>query len=364
MRLFSKFKGNTRGNKKDLMKKLNQGEKVALVEKKNRFSIWNDYLGSSETAKRKKELLSIKDNEDKFVLAGPAVTAKNGGAKGRVLKIKQQGLEFKLYEPPEFDDALTAQLQDVETKIGYRFKNLSLLSMAFTHRSALGYNSHADYERLEFLGDAVLDLVIAHLLCEYHIKAKEGDLSKMRAALVNTQSLANFAKELGFSSYVKLGRNESHNDGANRPSILADVVEAIVGAVFLDGGYSSAFNVAKKMFGTSIEQVVPSDPKTELQEALHVSGSDLPQYLLKCVEGPEHSPNFVTVVLVDGEVVGFGNGATKKASQQEAAAFALARTVTNAVRIPLKKGQKEIIAHLLNCDCRPEKTEKLEREFL
>ena len=364
MRFFGKSQGSSRGNKKDLMKKLNQSERTPLGDIKNRFNIWDDHR-DADVSKKKKEFVPIKNNEEKFVLASPSTDSWQ--LKAQAAKSKQTETDFKLDDTGEADPVVSAEMHNVETKIGYRFKNPSLLSTAFTHRSALGQNTRVDYERLEFLGDAVLDLVVAQLLCDNHMKAQEGELSKMRAALVNTQTLANFAKELGFSSYVKLGRGESSNGGANRPSILADVVEATVGAVFSDGGYASAFNVVKNMFGNSIKQVVPSDPKTELQEILHATGSESPQYLLKCVEGPEHSPNFVTVVLVDGEVVGFGNGATKKASQQEAAAFALTRIAPNADRILLKKGQTEVIATLLNCDCAPEKTEpdgKLQREFL
>jgi ribonuclease-3 len=282
----------------------------------------------------------------------------------QIIELTQPEEPFRLNDSTEEDQLW---LSNIENKINYRFKNRNLLETAFTHRSALGYKNRVDYERLEFLGDAVLDLVMAQLLCEQHKDAQEGDLSKMRAALVNTVTLSEIAKNLGFSNCIRMGRSEFSSGGANRPSILADVVEAAIGAVFSDGGYTNAFQVVRGLFGDLVKHVVPSDPKTELQEALCANGSEPPQYLLKRIEGPEHSPNFITVVIVDGEVVGFGNGATKKASQQSAAAFALKRISKNATVIPLKAGQTEIIEGLLNYNgldqAKPDEVSKLEKEF-
>jgi ribonuclease III len=213
----------------------------------------------------------------------------------------------------------------LEASLAYSFKDRAWLERALTHKSAPAEGEKSDYERLEFVGDAVFDLSVAHLLTEKHQEAKEGDLSKMRAALVNTASLAEMAKKLKLGSFIKLGRGEMAAGGSERPSILADVLEAVVGAIYLDGGYDKAFVAVKTMFGDMILSVTPRDPKTELQEALHAAGSEAPVYMLECMEGPEHAPTFVSVVEVDGEIVGRGRGATKKASQQEAAAQALAK---------------------------------------
>jgi ribonuclease-3 len=342
--------------KKDLMRKLNRNEKNSFNEIKNRLNIWDDYV--SESPKKKKEYEPIKNNEDKFVMKSPGTPK---------VRPEQQIIELTHPEEPfRLNDATEenhAWLGDIESKINYRFKNRNLLATAFTHRSALGNKNRVDYERLEFLGDAVLDLVMAQLLCDQHKEAQEGDLSKMRAALVNTITLSEIAKKLNFSNCIKMGRSEFSSGGANRPSILADVVEAAIGAVFSDGGYMNAFQVIRGLFGDLVKNVVPSDPKTELQEALCANGSEPPQYLLKRIEGPEHSPNFVTVVIVDGEVVGFGNGATKKGSQQAAAAFALKRITKNTEVIPLKSGQTEIIESLLNYDCSARsETSKLDKD--
>ncbi len=238
----------------------------------------------------------------------------------------------------------------IEEKFGVVFKDKTLLGRALTHRSALGIKERSDYERLEFLGDAVLDLTVAHLLSDRHPDAKEGDLSKMRAALVNTQALADVGKEIELSGFIKLGRGEHSSGGAERPSILADVMEAIVGAIYRDQGYEVVFTTIENLFGESLDKVTPFDPKTELQEELHVAGSEPPNYLLELVEGPEHSPTFVTVVIVDGEIAGRGKGRTKKASQQAAAAEALGRLFAGESDIELKTGQSGIIAGALLAD--------------
>jgi ribonuclease-3 len=214
---------------------------------------------------------------------------------------------------------------EIEAKLGYSFTDRAWLERALTHRSMQYKGSKSDYERLEFLGDAVLDLAVAHLLLEHHQDAREGELSKMRAALVNTASLAEIARTLDLGKYVRLSRGELASGGADRSSILADVLEAVMGAVYREAGYSAALSCAERLLGETAKTVTPRDPKTELQEALHAMGSEAPNYLLECVEGPEHAPTFVSVVVVDGQIVGRGRGTTKKASQQEAAAEALNR---------------------------------------
>ena len=251
------------------------------------------------------------------------------------------------------DEANTANHEvdysPVEERLGYHFNDTSLLAMAFTHRSALGIRERADYERLEFLGDAVLDLAVAHLLSDFHPEAREGELSKMRAALVNTQALATFARNLELGTYIRLGRGESSSGGADRPSILADVMEATIGAIYRDGGFETAMAIIQGIFKDSLREVTPSDPKTELQEVLHACGSEPPEYLLELMEGPEHAPTFVTVVIIDGEVVGRGRGPTKKAAQQVSAAEALKSMTPSATPILLKEGQVEIISEALMC---------------
>lgn len=213
----------------------------------------------------------------------------------------------------------------LETALGYKFKDYNNLVRALTHRSVhrKGGAAGSDYERLEFLGDAVLDLAVANLLLLHHQAAKEGELSKMRAALVNTATLAELAGGLQLSRYIILSRGEFAHGGAERPSILADVVEAIIGAIFKESGFDAVYAVIEKLYGSDIRTVTPRDPKTELQEVLHAAGEEAPLYLLESAEGPEHAPTFNTVVEVEGKVLGRGKGTTKKASQQRAAAEAL-----------------------------------------
>ncbi len=212
---------------------------------------------------------------------------------------------------------------EIERELNYAFTDSAWLERALTHRSLHPKGNKSDYERLEFLGDAVLDLAVAHLLLDVHQEAREGDLSKMRAALVNTASLAEIARRIGLGPFIRLSRGELASGGSERPSILADVLEAVMGAVYREAGYDAALKVALKLFGDQIKTVMPRDPKTELQEVLHARGKEAPQYLLECVEGPEHAPTFISVVLVDKKICGRGRGATKKASQQEAASEAL-----------------------------------------
>ncbi len=214
-------------------------------------------------------------------------------------------------------------LRALEARLGYSFLDRSWLERALTHRSAPSFGTRKDYERLEFLGDAVLDLAVAHLLSDTYGDAPEGDLSKMRATLVNTNSLADLARTIQLGPVIRMGRGEAANGGSDRASILADVFEALVGAIYRDSGYAPAFECVRRLFGERISSVVPRDPKTELQEILHALGQEAPTYLLECVEGPEHAPVFVSVVQIRGENRGRGRGTTKKASQQAAAAEAI-----------------------------------------
>jgi ribonuclease-3 len=213
----------------------------------------------------------------------------------------------------------------VELSLGYTFVDRSWLTLALTHRSAQTMGEKSDYERLEFLGDAVLDLAVAHLLLEVYPEAREGDLSKMRAALVNTTSLADIARSFDIGRSIRLSKGEVASGGGDRPSILADVFEAIVGAMYRDQGFDSAFKVVSKLFHDRLRSVTPRDPKTELQEVVHTMSRPAPEYILEKVDGPEHAPVFVSVVKVGNEILGKGSGPTKKSSQQEAASEALAR---------------------------------------
>jgi len=208
----------------------------------------------------------------------------------------------------------------LQEKLGIKFSELKHLEHALTHRSARG---EGHYERYEFLGDAVVDLAVAHLLFETHPDLQEGDLSKMRAALVSTAGLAEVGREIGLSEFIRVSKQEMLSGGSERPSILADVIEAIFGALYTDAGFDAALLMARRLFSERVLKVTPQDPKTELQELSHLKGFQPPVYKLELVEGPEHSPEFISVVEINGEVRGRGKGQTKKASQQGAALEAL-----------------------------------------
>ena len=212
----------------------------------------------------------------------------------------------------------------IEQRLGYRFKDVHWLERALTHRSLQRTGDEkSHYERLEFIGDAVLDLAVGHLLLDQYPAAREGALSKMRAALVNTTSLADLARSLGIKAYIRLSKGEVSRGGAEKCSILADVMEALIGAIYRESGFEPAFQCTRRLFDAEIPLVNPSDPKTELQELLHARALPAPVYRLLRVEGPEHEPTFVSEVEVDGGVLGLGSGGTKKASQQAAALRAL-----------------------------------------
>jgi ribonuclease-3 len=228
-------------------------------------------------------------------------------------------------------------------KISYTFKDYNLIHLAMTHRSLQVDGLRMDYERLEFLGDAVLDLVVAQLLLDVHIEAKEGDLSKMRAALVNTASLAEVARELELGSFVRLSKAEVQSGGSDRDSTLADVLEALIGAIYKEAGFDSAFAVIRTIFIDRINSVQPNDPKTELQEFLHKLEIDSPRYELEKVDGPQHAPVFNSAVYVETILLGKGEGKTKKASQQTAAAEALALLNSDPdLQIRISKSAKSI----------------------
>lgn len=222
------------------------------------------------------------------------------------------------------DVASADDLIQVEEILTYTFKDRNWLDRALTHRSVLRFGNGTDYERLEFLGDAVFDLVVADLLLSNHPNLREGDLSKMRAALVNTESLAGIARQKSLGRYIRMSKGERASGAQDRSSILADIVEAIVGAVFRDGGYESAARCVRLLIGQRVLTVTPRDPKTELQERLHSLGAEAPIYKLEAVEGPEHAPTFISVVEINGVCRGRGRGSSKKSSHQAAAEEALA----------------------------------------
>jgi ribonuclease-3 len=180
-------------------------------------------------------------------------------------------------------------------------------------------------ERLEFLGDAVLSLFVSELLMELHPGVDEGALSLARASAVNTRALAERARALGLDAYVKLGRGEQRSGGSAKDSILENTFEAVLGAVYLDGGAAAARELIEREVGPTLAnvQLGTRDPKTELQQQLHRVGRGVPEYETLATHGPPHAPEFEVEVRSDGWVLGLGRGRSKRAAQQAAAQVAL-----------------------------------------
>lgn len=218
----------------------------------------------------------------------------------------------------------------LEESFGVTVKSIELLSQALTHRSAKCSSSLKDksnfskhYEQLEFLGDAVLDLIVAQIVINKFPKAPEGVLSKMRSALVNTTSLAEVAVELGLNQYIIVGKGESSLSSVNRPSLLADITEAIFGAIFLESGIMAATKIAEIVFIPKLKRLEIGDPKSNLQEKTHALGLGQPIYEITKTLGPEHRLEFVSIVKVAGSILGTGKGSSKKSSEKIAASEAL-----------------------------------------
>ena len=221
-------------------------------------------------------------------------------------------------------------LLKLEEILGYKFKNKNLLLQAVTHSSyaneVLG-DAAKDNERLEFLGDAVLDMVISNVLFKSEYDKAEGELTKLRASIVCERSLAEISKARGFNDFLLLGKGEEQNGGRLRDSIIADCVEAIIGAIYTDSGFNAASTVVLKLFEDAINNAeagkLPRDSKTELQEKLQSVGQHKIEYVLLSEEGPDHDKVFKFAVCVDGKQIGEGKGKSKKEAQTNAAEAAL-----------------------------------------
>lgn len=219
-------------------------------------------------------------------------------------------------------------MDSLEKRLGYTFKNRDLLQTALTH-SSYANEKHADggesYERLEFLGDSILGYVTADFLYKSEPKLPEGKMTRLRAELVCEVSLHRAAQKLGLGEYMRLGRGEEHTGGRERPSIMADMVEAIIAAIYLDGGLeeSSAFIMEHVLKGADISGRHIADYKTQLQELVQRQSDRHISYELVGEEGPDHNKLFTFAVSINGGEAGRGSGRTKKEAEQMAAKKAL-----------------------------------------
>lgn len=217
---------------------------------------------------------------------------------------------------------------ELESVLGHQFTDHSLMEAALTHRSYRADDQAAvDYERLEFLGDAVLQLAVTHKIYSDYPEMSEGQLAKLRATVVNEEVLASVARRLNLGLQIRLGKGEQVTEGSDKDSILADVVESVLGAVYLDAGYQAAADVTVELLGEAIvtgsDQPGGGDFKTRLQELL--AKRNLRPHYQVSNEGPDHDKVFHAKLEVEGEVVGIGSGRSKKAAEQAAAEEALSK---------------------------------------
>ncbi len=219
-------------------------------------------------------------------------------------------------------------MESLEAKLGYTFHDRRLLENALTHSSYANENHspNGSNERLEFLGDSVLGMVTAEFLYRTHPDLPEGDLTRTRAALVREESLVEVADRLELGAYLKLGKGEDQGGGRERPSIRADAVEAVLAAVFLDGGLAEAAKIIRRfILDKEAEKAASRDYKTALQELVQRESGQVLTYRLTGETGPDHAKVFAVAVEFNGETVGEGQGHSKKEAEQMAAKAAIER---------------------------------------
>jgi ribonuclease III len=220
-----------------------------------------------------------------------------------------------------------SRIDELEEKIGYKFRNKNLIRQALTHSSYANERKlpGGSNERLEFLGDSVLSIVVSDFLYK-NLNVAEGELTKMRASLVCEKSLHIFAKQINLGDYLHLGKGEENTGGRERPSILADAFEAVIAAIYLDGGMEAASKHILHFMPEDIHHFVKpafSDFKTVLQEIVQKNPEEKVEYVLIGEEGPDHNKRFVVEVCLNSQVIGKGSGRSKKEAEQLAAKEAL-----------------------------------------
>ncbi len=219
-------------------------------------------------------------------------------------------------------------IKDLETAIGYRFKNITLLQNALTHSSYANerwHDSLKSNERLEFLGDSILGMLVAEYLYRNYPNRPEGELTRMRADMVCEKTLALVANKIGLGQHLLLGHGEEQGGGRSRESILADAVESVIAATFLDGGLTAALGFIQRFILTNVPETKlrNADYKTMLQELVQQKKNQVLTYTLVGQSGPDHDKSFTVEVSLNGTVVGSGTGRSKKRAEQESARCAI-----------------------------------------
>ena len=225
------------------------------------------------------------------------------------------------------------KLEQLEEQIGYRFQDRKLLEQALCHSSYANerhMDSLSNNERLEFLGDAVLELATSEFLFKTYPQMPEGEATRTRASIVCEQTLALCARELGLGKWLRLGKGEELTGGRERDSITSDAMEALLGAIYLDGGFANAKEFVGNFILNDIEhKKLFFDSKTILQERIQSTAGETLHYELVKEEGPDHNKRFTVNACLGSQVIGTGTGRTKKAAEQEAAYYALVRNGRN-----------------------------------
>jgi ribonuclease III len=227
-------------------------------------------------------------------------------------------------------DNLIKNAATIESKLGYLFKNRSLLALAFVHRSYVNENKAVAQhnERLEFLGDSILGLIVADHLYRMLPHTPEGELSYLRSRLVEASSCVSYVSKLDLESFILLGKGERLNDGRGRDTILADLFEAIIGAIYLDGGFEITKQFVLSKFSNEFEQILQTpiqNWKALLQDYCQKKHQKAPTYKVINESGPDHSKQFKVIVFLNDIELGHGEGSSKKAAQQSAAENALSK---------------------------------------
>ena len=227
-------------------------------------------------------------------------------------------------------------IKDLEAAIGYQFKNITLLQNALTHSSYANerwHNSLLSNERLEFLGDSVLGMLVAEYLFRNFPNRPEGELTRMRADMVCEKTLAAAANRIGLGNHLLLGHGEEQGGGRNRDSILADAVESVIAACFLDGGIQAALQFVQKfiLVEVPVTKLHNVDYKTQLQELVQQKKNQVLSYALVSQSGPDHDKKFDVEVSLNGTVVGSGSGSSKKRAEQAAACAAIEKLFPKAL---------------------------------
>lgn len=227
------------------------------------------------------------------------------------------------------------QSTNLERRIGYTFKNRSLFHQSLTHKSyAKESSSSNDNERLEFLGDSILGMILSYLLMEKNPHYNEGKLSKVRSSLVSTKGLHKIAVKIGLGRELKLGIVEKSNQGVRNPRLLASAFEALIGAMYIDGGYSKVYKVISNVFADELSSKwIDEDYKTMLQKASQRKYQEVPIYEVIDELGPSHKKSFLISATLNGEELGKGRGYSKKEAEQEAAFIALKNIRLNKKRV-------------------------------